>query len=64
MDARGGEHKLHVAPLGPPRGPHTRLVLAVPKSRPQTRLMRETAAMVAALDFVAQSRAEGAVQAK
>lgn len=52
----GSADKLRVAALGPP-AVHNRLVLAVPRSRPHTRLMRETVALVEALDFVGLERA-------
>ncbi len=63
LDAYGGTRKLRVATLGPP-AVRNRLVLAVPRSRPQTRLMRETATLVGELDFVALNRAEGLARAK
>lgn len=50
IHAYGGVRRLRVAPLGPP-AVHNRLVLAEPRGRPQTRLMRETAALAAELDF-------------
>lgn len=61
--AYGGAGRLRVAPLGPP-AVRNRLVLAVPRARPQTRLMRETATLVAALDFLELNRADGAQRAK
>lgn len=63
LDAYGGARRLRVATLGPP-AVRNRLVLALPRSRPQTRLIRETAALVAALDFIALNRAEGTHGAK
>ncbi len=59
LDGYGGARRLRTAPLGPP-AVRNRLVLAVPRSRPQTRLMRETAALAAGLDFIALNRAERA----
>lgn len=51
----GDTRKLHVAPLGPPVV-RNRLVLAIPRSRPQTRLMRETVGLVEGLDFAGLQR--------
>jgi LysR family transcriptional regulator, nitrogen assimilation regulatory protein len=47
-----GAAPLRMAVIGPPAIRNT-MVLAAPRERPQTRLARETAALIAQLDFVA-----------
>lgn len=50
LAARPGANKLPHAPLGPPAVRNT-LMLATPLARPGTRLIRETAQLLRALDF-------------
>ncbi len=59
VQAYGQGLDLRIAPIGAPVVRNS-LVLAAPRARPQTRLMRDTATLLAGLDFAALDRNRGA----